>query len=242
MAAFRCAFILFLISIDFLHAIMTSLIVFHSEGTRFIPHNPRQLLRTISPVGSKLNCAHLCHENPSCRTFVFDAFICQLYDGLITSGQVASAASSSSIVGGISYDNVDLSVAFNQSCDHCFLDRHLVCQDSRCQCPFRTFWNERNRCDNQLFGELTSSCMQDSWCREDANLTCVCGKCQCPVGTIWDGISCIPQLLEGAPCNTSDQCRNDLQLVCSRINKTCSGMFQICHRWISVFHMFVSIV
>ena len=230
MVAFQCASVLLLIIIDLLNADMTSLIVFHSQGTRFIPHNPLQLLRTISSIGSKLNCAHLCHENPSCRTFAFDASICQLYDGLITSGQVVLSASTSSIVGGISYDNVDLSASFNQSCDHCYPDRYLVCQDGRCQCPSRTFWNEINRCDNKQFVEPSSFCLEDSWCRDDANLTCVCGKCQCPLRTTWNGISCVPQFLQGASCNTSDQCRNDLQLVCSRINKTCSGMSRTCNR------------
>ncbi len=36
--------------------------------------------------------------------------------------------------------------------------------------------------------------------------------------------SCIPQFVQGHRYNTSDQCRNDLQLVCSRVNKTCLSM------------------
>ncbi|CAF4460810.1 unnamed protein product, partial [Adineta steineri] len=53
------------------------------------------------------------------------------------------------------------------------------------------------------------------------NLTCQCGKCQCPVGTFWMNKTCVPQFYAGKYCNTSDQCRNDLNLVCSRKNKTC---------------------
>ena len=182
MAVLQSVYILLIISIDILNSDMSSVINFQNEGTRFIPLNPRQLISTIS-VQSKRNCAYLCHQNPSCRTFVFDTSVCQLYDASIHTGQIVSASSASSIVGGIRYDKIDLSSRYNQTCDHCFPDRYLVCRNSRCQCPSSTFWNEYNQCVDQKFVEATAFCARDSWCREDANLSCVCMKCQCPLRT-----------------------------------------------------------
>ena len=216
---------LLMISIDILNGDMSSLAKFQHPGSLFIPLSPRQLISTNS-VQSKRNCAYLCNQNPLCRTFVFDTSVCQLYDASLTTGQVVSAPSVNSIVGGIVYDNIDLSSRYNQTCDRCFPDRYLVCRNSRCQCPSSTFWNEYNQCVDQQFVGSTSLCAKDSWCRQDMNLSCVCTKCQCPVRTFWKNGSCIGQFLAGVSCNTSDQCRNDLQLVCSRINKTCSGRFR----------------
>lgn len=225
MATLQTVCIFVLLIGDFLDADMLSVIDFHSEGTGFIPVNPRQLISTISSAGSKETCAYLCHQNPSCRTFVSDTSTCQLYEGTITTGQVVPAVSTMSLVGGISYDNIDLSSSFNRSCDHCYPDRYLVCQAGRCQCPSGTFWNGKGQCINEQFVGSTVSCEKDIWCRQDMNLSCVCGKCQCPLRTFWKNDSCVPQFLHGVSCNSSDQCRTDLQLVCSRINKTCSGMF-----------------
>ncbi|CAF0782762.1 unnamed protein product [Adineta steineri] len=217
-------YILFLINIHILYANDASLTHLYGSGTDFIPANPIELRGIYSPVASTYRCLLLCHQDPQCRTFVFDLSICQLYEGSSNTGLIINSFSTSRIVGELIYDNINLALTYNQSCNHCYPDRYLVCRNNTCQCPINTYWDDKSKCVNQLFVDSTLACQYDNWCRQDMNLTCHYGKCQCPVTTYWSNKTCAPQLLAGAPCNTSDQCRNDLSLVCSRINMTCISM------------------
>ncbi|CAF1123952.1 unnamed protein product [Adineta ricciae] len=73
--------------------------------------------------------------------------------------------------------------------------------------------------------DLTSKYNQScDHCAQDRYLVCRNGTCQCPVQTYWTNQTCQSQSFTGAPCNSSKQCRNDLGLVCSRENKTCTPM------------------
>ncbi|UJR16845.1 hypothetical protein I4U23_003744 [Adineta vaga] len=156
---------------------------------------------------SAFKCALLCHQNPRCRTFVHDVSICQLYQGSSATVSIVASTSTSRV-----------------SCDYCYPDRYLVCRNNTCQCPTGTFYDNQDSCLNQLYVDSTMACQDDTWCNQALNLTCQCGKCQCPTGTMWKNKTCVPQYLSGVSCNTSDQCRNDLNLVCSRKNKTCIPM------------------
>ncbi|CAF3920909.1 unnamed protein product [Adineta steineri] len=216
--------IFLLIHIHVLYGDLTSYIDFASYGTDFIPANKIELRGTHLSVASAFDCALLCHQDPQCRTFVFDLSICQLYEGSSNTGSIIVTNSSSRMVGAINYSKINVAAAYNQSCNHCYPDRYLVCRNNTCQCPLDTFYDNEGNCMNQLFVDSTLSCENDNWCEQDMNLTCQCGKCQCPVGTFWMNKTCVPQFYAGKYCNTSDQCRNDLNLVCSRKNKTCIPM------------------
>jgi hypothetical protein len=216
---FKMILFLLLSSIDVLNSGMVSDIYFYQQGTDFAPLSWLALLGTFSSISTELSCSLLCHQDPRCRTFVFNPPTCRLYEADFTTGQLISASSSSSIVGEILYDNIDLSSSYNQTCDHCYPDRYLVCQNNRCLCPSGTYWNGINKCLYQQY--LNARCDNDEWCRQDINMTCIYNKCQCPLQTFWYNQTCIPQFAAGTPCNTSNQCRNDQQMVCSRINKTC---------------------
>lgn len=218
--SFQVIIFSFVYLIDVLNSDMTSSISFYDIGTDFIPLNSDELLGIHSSILTKFSCALLCHEDPQCRTFVFDPPTCRLYEGERETGQVIFT-SNSAMIGEILYDDIDLSSSYNQTCDHCYPDRYLVCKNDRCQCPLNTFWNGQDKCLNQQYINSAMTCNDDEWCRQDLNLTCFCNKCQCPAQTFWSDQRCVPQYTQGIPCNSSDQCRSDLQLVCSRINQTC---------------------
>lgn len=219
--------IFLLIHIPILLADVISYIDLYTQGVDFIPANAIELLSTYSSVQSTFKCALLCHENSQCRTFVFDDPNCKLYTGASNTGSIITIASNTSVVGGIDYSRINVASAYNQSCDHCFPDRYLVCRNNTCQCPLGTFYDNQGHCRNQLYVDLIMACESDDWCNQDMNLTCQCGKCQCPVGKFWKNKTCVAQFTAGIYCNTSDQCRNDLNLVCSRKNKTCIRMYII---------------
>ena len=208
--------------IDVLFANMISYATVHDSGTDFVPFNSRELLITYSSISSKMACFKLCHTNVQCRTFVYDSPTCRLYESQLQTGQIITAASASSLVGEILYNNINLSSSYNQSCDRCYPDRYLVCKDSRCQCPPNTYWDGISKCLNQLYVDSTTACSSNNWCREDMNMTCLCGKCRCPPQTYWLNKTCVPQRLAGESCNNSAECRNDLHIVCARNKKTCS--------------------
>ena len=210
-------------TVNVLHADMVSDILFHEKRTDFIPNNPHELLRVHSAVDTDQICAYLCHQDPQCRTFVSDSSTCRLYEGVRETGQIITASSTSSIVGEILYDDIDLSSSYNKSCNRCYPDRYLICKDNRCQCPANTYWNGQNKCINQQFINPSSTCKNNDWCREDMNMSCVCNKCKCPPTTFWSNQTCVPQHTAGVPCNSSEECRNDLNVVCSRVNKTCTS-------------------
>ena len=170
-----------LIIIPLISGNLISTIQFLNTGTDFIPINPIELISVSTDVLSMANCAQLCNQNLLCRTIVFDPPSCRLYESYLDTGSVIASSSSKSVVGAVDYNNVNLSPAFNQSCDHCYLDRYLVCQNSTCQCPLHTYWDGQNTCLNQLFQNW--SCEADNWCREDLNLSCICGKCQYPTNS-----------------------------------------------------------
>ena len=155
---------------------LTSTIQFLSMGTDFIPANPIELRGVVTPVQSKVICAMYCNQDPQCRTIVFSPPFCRLYETYLNSGSVFASSSSQSVVGAVSYDHIQLSSVYNQSCDHCYLDRYLVCRNNTCQCPLNTFWDGQNTCCNQLFVNSSSSCAGDEWCRGDLNRTCRCGN------------------------------------------------------------------
>ena len=217
--------VLFLIDIHILYADLTSYINLHGVGIDFIPANSVELRGIYSSTFSTLKCSLLCHQDPQCRTFVFDSPSCRLYETSFNIGSIVVSLSNESVVGEINYDKISLAYRYNQSCDHCYPDRYLVCRNNTCQCPLNTFWDDESKCLNQLFVDSVLACKNDNWCRQDMNLTCQYGKCQCPVQAVWNNKTCFPRLLAGASCNTSNQCRNDLGLTCSRTSKTCTRMF-----------------
>ena len=208
-------------NIDLSKSDLTSSIEFRSGNNDFTPLNSCELIDIHSSIQSESDCAFLCHRHPQCRTFVFNTFTCRLYEGPIKSGKMISTSSVNSIVGEINYNNINLSSRYNKSCDYCSPDRYLICKNNRCQCPSNTYWNEKNQCINQQYVNSILTCKENNWCREDLNLKCLCQKCQCPWKTFWNNQTCFPQFLQGQTCSNSDQCRHDLQLVCSRTNKTC---------------------
>ena len=53
-------------------------------------------------------------------------------------------------------------------------------------------------------------------------LQCTSDRCQCPVHTYWNGQICSNQLYNGSACNSSSECRQDLNLTCSSTTKTCT--------------------
>lgn len=219
---FSLLFMLSSINIDTIHSeTKMSMIDFHDEGTDFIPVNQHELLAVHFPVFTLVSCGWLCHEDPQCRTLIFDFPKCRLYEGARHTGQLVVSPSTSSIVGEIVYDNVGLSSMYNQTCDHCASERNLVCRANRCQCPVNTYWNGENQCLNQRFVDPPSSCESNDWCRQDMNMICRRNRCQCSTGTFWYDQTCIPQYAEGQSCNSSNQCQNYLEMVCSRVNKTC---------------------
>ncbi|CAF1153904.1 unnamed protein product [Adineta ricciae] len=203
---------------------MYSYIDFHSGSTDFIPANSAEIRGNHLSVASAFSCALLCHQDPQCRTFVFDSSICQLYEGSSDTGLIVSSPSTNRLVGSINYDLVQLANTYNKSCDHCFPDRYLVCRNNTWQCPLNSFYNGQGKCLHELYPDSSMICEDDKWYRQSMNQICQCGKCQCRTGQIWFSKTCRPQFLSGISCNTSDQCRNDLNLVCSRINKTCIPM------------------
>ncbi|CAF1126702.1 unnamed protein product [Adineta steineri] len=195
-------YILFLINIHILYADDTSVTHLYGSGTDSIPATPIELRGIYSSIASTFRCDLLCHQDPQCRTFVFDLPICKLYEGSSNTGLIVNSSSTGRIVGRIIYHNINLSSTYNQSCNHCYSDRYLVCRNNTCQCPLSTFWDNKSKCINQLFVDSKSPCQNDNWCRQDMNLTCQCGKYQCPVTTYWINKTCAPQLFAGASCNT----------------------------------------
>lgn len=222
MALFTSTVFLF-VTYSFVCGDLTSIVKFQDLGTDFIPANQIEFRGAYLSVLSKFQCAVLCHEDPQCRTIVFDFPSCRLYEGSLEKGSVIPSLSANSVVGNIDYDNIDLSSRYNQSCNYCYPDRYLVCRNNTCQCPLNTFWNGQDKCVNQLYVNSVIACQNNGWCREDLNLTCSFLACECPMHTFWNDQTCEDQFLAGIPCNTTDQCRNDLNLTCSHSNKTCQG-------------------
>jgi hypothetical protein len=53
-----------------------------------------------------------------------------------------------------------------------------------------------------------------SFCEHSRYLTCVSGTCQCYPHSFFDGSLCQSQKLMGAACNTTAECRTDLNYTC----------------------------
>ena len=53
-----------------------------------------------------------------------------------------------------------------------------------------------------------------SFCQGSRYLTCVNGTCQCYINTYYDGAICQSKKLLGDSCNTSTECRNNLNYTC----------------------------
>ena len=53
-------------------------------------------------------------------------------------------------------------------------------------------------------------------------LQCINNKCQCPSHTYWNGRTCSNQRYDGSQCNSSIECRQDWNLICSSQTKTCT--------------------
>ena len=118
------------------------------------------------------DCSLLCNQNLQCHNFVSHPSICRLYSNSSDTGQIITTVSSTTKVGEINYDYIHLTSIYNRTCDYCYPDRYLVCRNSRCQCPSNTFWNDQDKCINQLFVDATSTCEKNNWCRDDMNMTC----------------------------------------------------------------------
>ncbi|CAF1158902.1 unnamed protein product [Adineta ricciae] len=213
--------------LTYFHAVCTdvrSRIDLYRSGFDFIPANSVELLATYSSINSYFNCGILCNQNPQCRTFVYDTPMCELFESAVTTGSIVSSPSTTRLVGAVNYNGINVSSAYNKSCSYCYPDRYLVCTNGTCQCPSGTYYDNQGNCINQIYVNSTTTCQANNWCNQQLNLTCQCGQCQCPLQQFWKNKTCVPQLLAGKPCNTSSQCRNDLNLVCSRKNKTCTPM------------------
>jgi hypothetical protein len=57
---------------------MSSSVFFHSIGTDFAPINPQELTGIYSQILTEYSCSFLSHQDPQCRTFVFDSPTCRL--------------------------------------------------------------------------------------------------------------------------------------------------------------------
>ncbi|CAF1154031.1 unnamed protein product [Adineta ricciae] len=145
---------------------MSSYIDFHPDGTDFIPANSAEIRGNHSSVVSAFSCVLLCHQDPQCRTFVFDSSICQLYEGSSDTGLIVTSPSTNRLVGSINYDLVQLANTYNKSCDHCFPDRYLVYRNITCQCPLNSFYNGQGKCLNELYPDSSMICEDDKWCRQ----------------------------------------------------------------------------
>lgn len=53
-----------------------------------------------------------------------------------------------------------------------------------------------------------------SECLESRYLQCVNGSCQCPLYTFFDGSICQSEKILGSDCNSSSECRTDLNYIC----------------------------
>ena len=145
------SFLLIIINISYLSTDFASEVRLHPVGTDFIPANLIELRGIRLSISSPVSCARLCHEDPQCRTFVFDFPSCRLYESSLTTGSIIESSSINSIVGSINYDNINLSSVYNKSCDYCYADRYLVCRNNKCQCPMNSFWDDQSKCLNELF-------------------------------------------------------------------------------------------
>lgn len=72
------------------------------------------------------------------------------------------------------------------------------------------------------YGESCSQCMQSRY------LQCTNESCQCPLYTYFDGSICQSQKISGNDCNSSIECRNDLNYTClPRMQCACKFCFNI---------------
>ncbi|CAF3561440.1 unnamed protein product [Rotaria socialis] len=73
----------------------------------------------------------------------------QLYQSDLPSGNITVVQGSTSRVGRIQY-RPQFYIGYNQTCDRCQVNRYLICQNTKCQCPrLATYWDGQ-MCQNQL--------------------------------------------------------------------------------------------
>lgn len=152
------------------HTYYKSTITKSSKGVQFLPVNPIELLSTTWEL-SFMRCLKQCNQNPQCRTFDFDtqSTRCRLFEGAASTGQLVASTSLFSQVGSVVFDASQYS-AYGLSCDHCQMNRYLLCVNQVCTCPLHTYWNGL-LCENQKYAG--SSCNLPDECRvESFNLSC----------------------------------------------------------------------
>ncbi|CAF1211538.1 unnamed protein product [Rotaria sordida] len=160
-----------------LQQIYQSNIELSDKSTIFIPKVSFESPLKTFTIKSLMWCAQQCNLNILCRIFVYDeiTFICKLYQSDLLSGNITFVLGSTSQVGRIRYQP-QFYLNYNQTCDRCQVNRYLICQNAKCQCPPpTTYWNGQ-MCQNQL--SYGKTCNSSSWCRQDWNLTCIFGSCQ----------------------------------------------------------------
>jgi hypothetical protein len=175
-------FILLLVNTIYSQDLFNTRMTLTPTGHEFQPMNMSvQLLNTVY-VSTRIRCAKACVQIGDCRTFDYDSSLsgrCRLFEADLTTGQIISSSSSTSIVGSTLITN-DMFVSFgNTPCNfNCKNSPYLSCNiNNTCQCEGHTYWNGTT-CDLQKF--TGASCSVNNECRVDLNLTCLqffqCGR------------------------------------------------------------------
>jgi hypothetical protein len=148
-------------------------------GMKFSPNDEQALLLSDNEIDSIETCSLTCHANDFCRIFDFDGQTnhCRLFEGDPTiMGSIIASSSSLSIVGSIQLTSDQFS-SQGLPCSFCAIDRYLICINSSCQCPPRTYF-DGSICRSQNI--VGGQCTNDTDCRTDLNLTCLprkqCGR------------------------------------------------------------------
>ncbi len=175
-------FILLLINSVHSQNVFNALMTLTTTGHEFQPINMSvQLLNTIY-VSTYLRCAEACAQTGGCRTFDYDSSLlgrCRLFEADLTTGQIISSSSSTSIVGSILItNNMFASFGYTPCSTNCGNSPYLSCNiNNTCQCEGHTYWNGKT-CDLQKF--TGASCSVNNECRVDLNLSCLqffeCGR------------------------------------------------------------------
>lgn len=134
----------FLIIMHVTYGELTSLINIQATAASFVSIHPIELHGVYSSIPSILMYAKLCNQDPQCRTIVFDASSCIMYEGSFNIGSTLSSPSANSTVASVNFDNIHLASAYNKSCDYCYMNRYLVCINNTCQCPLNTVWDDED--------------------------------------------------------------------------------------------------
>ncbi len=156
-----------------------SLLSLSNLGKIFFSEDEQDLLLSDINVQSLQICIQTCNANILCRIFDFDdqSNRCRLFEGDVdTMGSIITSSSSLSVVGTIQLTPEQFS-SIGLSCSFCAYSRYLICINSTCQCPPRTYFDGSICHSQNLIG---SQCINDTDCRSNLNLTCLprkqCGR------------------------------------------------------------------